>query len=86
MEPRGGIKGEDGAGAGKPLADGATTGGMKIDGAPKAVLMESPLGGKTPVAPAIPIEQPVKLAPLAVPGTPFRRRRWLPLSSHRSRC
>ena len=68
--PVGGIKGEDGAGAGKPLADGATTGGMKIDGAPKAVLMESPLGGKTPVAPAIPIEQPVKLAPLAVPGTP----------------
>jgi len=67
--PAGGIKGEESAAAGKALPDGTTTGGIKLESMQKSSVIESPLGGKSPVAPAMPVET-MKIAPLSVPLAP----------------
>ena len=67
--PAGGIKSEENAMGGKPVAEGITQGGHKFDGPLKAGVLESPVGGKTLLAPAMPVET-MKMAPMPAPIAP----------------
>ena len=67
--PAGGIKSEESAMGGKPVAEGITQGGHKFDGPLKAGVLESPVGVKTLLAPAMPVET-MKMAPMPAPIAP----------------